>query len=197
MSRFQGDLTFSWQSLLLAQAQLTQGRDRVTMPPVFYARAAQIICDILVPWHDQLTAPDEQACRLTLVFNLWKVMKHVFMSLWLAAPAEIILAAVVKLEFRLDVDEVKAHWRELCADLISHSAPSFLQKMCVRSDDQCAADVRRHLWAVLAKRCSSSGHDLTWEEGLACLSLPLRYATHGSSGARCTMYATLQCLGHV
>ena len=166
---YQGDLPHIWQSLLLVQTQLTQGHGHLTTPLTFAGRIASIVSGILFP----LEAADAQFRQLSFVQKLWTVMKNVFATSWLPAPAETILIAVLKRNFLLSRETVKAAWSQLCADLMSTGIPGLLDIISIQNEHQGQLIVQRKLWGLCAKTWQGSEDSLTWKEVTSFLNIPL------------------------
>lgn len=96
-------------------------------------------------------------------------MKNVFATSWL--PAEKILANVLKVNFFLEEEEIKAAWSDLCADLISVGIPTLLHVMSTGSEGQ---KVTRQLWTVVAKTWQVPDEKAHWEELISFLVIPLK-----------------------
>ncbi|KAG6889883.1 hypothetical protein C0995_013858 [Termitomyces sp. Mi166 len=159
------DLQDVWQSLLLVKADLTQEYRYLTASGAFASQIAGIVTQFLV--HSQ--GIPVQVQRLIAVKRLWSVMKSVFAASWL--PAEKILASVLKVNFLLDDERVKAAWSDLCADLISVGIPTLLHVLSTGSEGQ---KVTRQLWTVLARTWQVSDEKAHWEELVSFLVIPFK-----------------------
>ena len=175
----QSNLVQLWQALLRARVHPARHSSDVTLSSELAVQLALIVIGFLDLQNKSFKdAVEQQKSRLSFVAELWKTMRGVIASSQRASSAETILAAILKLDFSLTVPEVKNLWGRLCADLISSSTPAFFTQTCVRNEDQRTLDVKRHLWAVLAKQWESGRAGLTWEDSMKCLALPLRYTFH-------------------
>jgi hypothetical protein len=165
------DLVFIWQALLLVQAQLTQGHRHLTTSSAFAVKISSLVSRLIIPTEEC----DAQVRELLLVKKLWTVMKNVFGKPWLASPAEIILAAILKQTFGFENNSVEALWSQLCADLISIGIPTIIHILFVRSESQKEekeTQVTKQLWLLMAKRQLASD-ECSWEELVLLLVVPL------------------------
>ncbi|KAG5644893.1 hypothetical protein DXG03_007445 [Asterophora parasitica] len=167
-SRFSRELLNVWQSLLLAQAHLTQEHGDLSAPSSFAGQIAGIVNHFIADTDEV----DTQVRRLIVVKKLWGVMKNVYSHSWL--PAETILAAVTRIQFSLGNESVRAAWSQLCADLISVGVPSLLHVITARSEKGEGQEVTRQLWAVLARDWQVSSGGTHWEELASFLGIPFK-----------------------
>ncbi|RDB15276.1 hypothetical protein Hypma_004793 [Hypsizygus marmoreus] len=171
-SQFPGEIFHIWQSLLLVHANLTpdQVHGQLTATTSFAGRVASIVTRFLVQTDD----PNGQVRRITLVKKLWAVMKNIFSSTWLPPPAEIILAASLKLHFSLLDENLTTAWSQLCADLISVGIPTILHLVSTRSESKEGQEVTRQLWIVLARSWQRPDDDVHWEDLVSFLMIPFK-----------------------
>ena len=165
----QRELVHIWQSLLLARADLTEGRSQGSTPsPSFTSQIASIAARFL----QTPDGPDRQARHLMFVQRLWIVMKNVFSPSRLPAPAEFILATTLKYQFSLVDEHTKVAWCELCAELISVGIPTLLHVLSTRSQSEEGLEVTRQLWTVLAKTWQNPETNGHWENLVSFLLIP-------------------------
>ncbi|KAH7919238.1 hypothetical protein BV22DRAFT_1075479 [Leucogyrophana mollusca] len=183
-----GELVHVWQSLLLAQAQLTQGHGHLTTPSESATRAGMTVIGflsclsigpIVEPWQEIA----DQMRRLSIVKQLWAVMKNVFAPPCLARLAELILGAIVRQQFLISNEDVRDVWSKLCADLISVGNPSFLkglfQSVGLQRGPQ--VQVQRELWGVAARSTVLLGSKPKWQDVVTFLSTPVGIWTMSDS----------------
>ncbi|GBE84841.1 hypothetical protein SCP_0700210 [Sparassis crispa] len=171
------DLLQVWQALLLVQAQLTQEYGHLTTASSFANRAVTIITDFLLfNYHgssDSSQLCDRQCARLTLVRQLWRVMKNVFTTSWLIPTATSILTSVLKQEYKIDREDVKVAWSGLCAALISASEPDLLGRLVIGNESQRTTELIRHLWNVSASKWTTIDPKPSWQDTVSFLVVPL------------------------
>ncbi|KAL6303902.1 hypothetical protein BKA93DRAFT_786211 [Sparassis latifolia] len=171
------DLLQVWQALLLVQAQLTQEYGHLTTASSFANRAVTIITDLLLfNYHgssDSSQLCDRQCARLTLVRQLWRVMKNVFATSWLIPTATSILTSVLKQEYKIDREDVKVAWSELCAALISASEPDLLGRLVIGNESQRTTELIRHLWNVSVSKWTTIDPKPSWQDTVSFLVVPL------------------------
>ncbi|KZT11922.1 uncharacterized protein LAESUDRAFT_746712 [Laetiporus sulphureus 93-53] len=168
-----GDLMQTWQSLLLAQAQLTQEHGHLTTVPDVSRRVLSTLHEILTSNDVFHTSSKSQCVALTLVSQLWKVVKSVFAASWLAGMAESLLFAVVSQQFDLEDDDTKACWGELSAALICTSSTELLYKLVISQKKQTEGDLKRYLWFRIATAWVSCDMKPSWHDQVYTLSFPL------------------------
>ncbi|KAG6844468.1 hypothetical protein H0H87_006692 [Tephrocybe sp. NHM501043] len=167
------NLLDAWQSLLLMKANLTHlteehahfGQLHLIASSSFARQIASIVSRFLIQSEETAV----QVFRLIAVKRLWAVMKNVFATSWL--PAERILASVLRINFSLQIEEVKEAWSELCADLISVGVPTLLHVISTGSEGQ---EVSRHLWCVLARTWQVADEKAHWESFISFLVIPFK-----------------------
>lgn len=151
-----------WQSLLLVQAQLTQGHGHLTTSADFTNRTIPLVSDFLK--HTQATScAQSQSIRLTFVAKLWRVMTNVFPSSWLTAPAAGILTRALSVRWLLGEDDVFRAWGLLTAQLVSAGWRRLIEKLGHHDDSHAQNDfvadafnhspvnIDRQLWSLLAE----------------------------------------------
>jgi hypothetical protein len=85
-----------WQTLLLAQTQLTQELEHLTASPTLASSVAKILVDVLrldLPGSTSVEAT--QSVRLGISTQLWSVAKNVFVREWLVPVADEVLATLL------------------------------------------------------------------------------------------------------
>ncbi|OCH86877.1 hypothetical protein OBBRIDRAFT_837831 [Obba rivulosa] len=171
-----GDEIRIWQTLLLANAQLTQESRHLMSPPACAQKAVTIIVNFLADPSlnaTKLPSSHTQLSVLVLGKQLWKVMRNVFAPSWLTVAAESILTAVLKRKFDLQDAAVREVWSKLCAALVIASEPELLAKLTSDSEERGEADVRYHLWTVVAESWKSSEPSPSWQDTVKLLGVPL------------------------
>ncbi|KAF7985574.1 hypothetical protein HWV62_3851 [Athelia sp. TMB] len=176
------DLVQVWQSLLLIQAQLTQGHGHLTTPTAFADRAISIVFDLLE--HNQVAPPctDAQSVKLTLVSKLWRVMTNVFAAAWVVPPAARILMKILSIKWTLANDGVLNAWGTLTSQLASVGWTLLLEQS-TRLGGECAhgngvnitvhsaAGINRQLWSILAGNWQETSFP-PWEQAVEFLGVP-------------------------
>lgn len=185
-----------WQSLLLAQAQLTQGHEHLTSHSAFAQRVVSIISTFLEDKVAPVTADAEKA-RLDLVSKLWRLMENTFSASWLFIPAKYLLGTVAGLKFNLADEGVKRSWEilinglgaagdDLLLGLLDHqshqspeSASMHHQAVETFLPEPHQKLFRRQLWCVVATRSKDASHDgrIRWTDVVDFLSVPFGYVT--------------------
>ena len=171
-----------WQSLLLVQAQLTQGRGHLTTPTAFADRAISIVFDLLE--HNQVAPPctEAQSIKLTLVSKLWRVMTNVFAAAWVIPPAARILMKTLSIEWTLENDGVFNAWGNLTSQLVSVGWTLLLEQSIRRGGEgvhgngvnisvHSAAGINRQLWSILAANWQETSAP-PWEQAVEFLGVP-------------------------
>lgn len=160
-----------WQTLLLAQSQLTPNSTSLSISP----STAEQITDILIGFITRTENTVDQFRQLHLVQKLWSVVTQTYGAQYLASLAESILSAVLRQKYALDEDEnVKAKWGSLCADLISVGIPNLLHSVFVGSESQERLEVQRQLWVTMASNDKLKANESGLEELLSFLAVPLQ-----------------------
>jgi hypothetical protein len=172
LTSIQTNLIEIWQSLLLAQAQLTQGNCHLTTPQTFTHQVASLVSVFFVPTSQGATfSGEEQLRRLYLGTQLWTVIKNVFTTAWLPSPAESILRSILKRPFDLSDVNVKGAWSKLCSDLVAAGIPSLLELFSIQDEREAGAEAKRQLWSVLAKSLQLSSDKSTWQDAVSFLDV--------------------------
>lgn len=161
-----------WQALLLVQAQLTQEFGHLTTPPEFANRLVDIISQVMHPASNAL--PNVQLVLLTLLKQLWVVIRNIFHTPWLARVSSSILRVVLSQHYDLTQEDVKTRWGDICASLILADSPEILHKLATSNEAENEAGLTRYLWTVLAKTWLSSRLQRRWEDTVSFLTVPLR-----------------------
>ncbi|TFK69546.1 hypothetical protein BDN72DRAFT_959509 [Pluteus cervinus] len=158
-----------WRSLLLVQLQLTQERSTGTTS-VVASRVASTICRFI----SQNEVVEVQAEQLSLVDALWSTVQSIFSQTWLSGPAQIIMASILKQNFTLLDDTVKAAWLSLCAKLVSVGIPALLHIISVQSHRTEETEMKRQLWMLLAKTYQDCDETQSWQDLVSFLLIPFR-----------------------
>lgn len=132
-----------WQALLLVQAQLTQEFGHLTTPPEFANRLVDIISQVMHPASDAL--PNVQLVLLTLLKQLWVVIRNVFNAPWLARVSSSVLRVVLSQHYDLTQEDVKTCWGDICASLILADSPEILHKLATSNEAANEAELTRYL----------------------------------------------------
>ena len=172
----QSDLLHIWQSLLLVHTQLTQEHGHLTASSTHTDQFSSIVKSFLLQGSSPTTVGtiSEQRNALSVVKQLWNIMKNVFSTSLLTVIAEQVLAAILELHYDLSDEEVKSAWSMLCSDFILAGDPVFLLSLHAQGEHQKEDGIKRHLWSILAKILPSLEERWTWQN-LALFSLvPLK-----------------------
>jgi hypothetical protein len=116
---------------------------------------------------------EDQIHHLSLVKQLWTVMKNVFSAAWTPDPAETILATILEHNHDISDARVKSIWSNLCSDLVTACDPAFLVSLCIQNEHRRETKLKRQLWTILAKVWQSSGVKFTWQDAVLFLAIPL------------------------
>jgi hypothetical protein len=119
-----------------------------------------------------LTDATKQFRQLSIGRQLWTVMKNVFSPRWLAAPADSILATVVKQEWLLSDSTVNSAWIKLCSSMILSDIPSLSSLVDLLSSNQIDVGARRQLWTAVAHLWQAPREE-NWYDGVSFLVIPL------------------------
>jgi hypothetical protein len=105
----------------------------------------------------------EQRRALSVVKQLWNVIKNVFSVSLLTVIAEKVLAAILERRYDLSDEEVKTAWSVLCSDLMLTGDPALSVSLHAQDEHGREGGVRRHLWLRVAKMIPDrwSWQDLT------------------------------------
>jgi hypothetical protein len=140
------NLVAAWQSLLLAQTQLSQGRGHLTAPPEFIERAATIVASVLIPTGDIRNGrrPISES-RLRAARELWDAMQNVFEGEWHYVAAENVLRSFLSIEDGIAPDQ---GLEELSLN-VALDAGSSVRGVILR-DERYPAESRKRLWISVA-----------------------------------------------
>ncbi|KAL0961384.1 hypothetical protein HGRIS_006337 [Hohenbuehelia grisea] len=163
------DLLHSWQTLLLAKAQLTQEMGHLTAPTHISTRLVTAFSELV----EFAGKSDESHTWLDVIGRIWDVTKNVFASSWLGGPAEDILGAIMQAKFDLASRQVKESWSTLCAKLISTGLPTIPKILVEMSESQAEVELQRRLWSILAKAWQTPDSVVKWEDLVCFLVIPL------------------------
>lgn len=180
-----------WQSLLLVQAQLTQGHEHLTTHTEFANRAALLVSAFLVPPLISTIKPPmslSQYTRLIFILKLWRVMNNVFSPPWISGPTAHILKAVLRVKWLWEDELVRNAWRSLIIELaaatgmllleileggerklIDHHAESIEIETESGTEYKLDIDLKRQLWGMVAATWKFS----SWEDAVRFLYIPL------------------------
>jgi len=159
-----------WQSLLLAQGQLSQNFGHLTASSAFASRIAALVTGINL----HANTPEGQCRYLVVIAKLWSTLKNTFTAPSLSSPAERILASLLETQFSLTDPQVKDLWSQLCADLVAVGIPTLLHILHRRSSNREGTEVTRQLWMVLAKN-ESFGDGEDWMHLVHFLAMPFGF----------------------
>lgn len=171
-NQLKSDLLQVWQSLLLVQAQLTQGHGHLTtLSSVVSDRITSIISGFLCPLDlpEVSNAVQVQLDQLTLIRSLWSVLKNVFSISCLAALAESILVSILQRVFRLSDDKVNRVWSALCADLVVSSGALPGVSHTGSNVGEYGTKVQRQLWDMVM---NTPVREAQWKDLVSLLVMP-------------------------
>lgn len=161
------NLIGAWQSLLLVQTQLTQGRIHLTASSGFTGRVSSTMAGFLpmsIP-NGSVEAPTRS---LRFVSSLWSVAKNVFSDPWLHGLAEDLLKKILMIQCPADTLDLHSTWSSLCEDLAASLDFSCCNEFGILGDIMSSEpDVTMRLWRVLARK--SKDVDLLSEHVLVTL----------------------------
>ncbi|KAK0221882.1 hypothetical protein IW262DRAFT_937366 [Armillaria fumosa] len=161
------NLIGAWQSLLLVQTQLTQGRIHLTASSGFTGRVSSTMAGFLpmsIP-NGSVEAPTRS---LRFVSSLWSVAKNVFSDPWLHGLAEDLLKKILVIQCPVDTLDLHSTWSNLCEDLAASLDFSCCNEFGILGDIMSSEpDVTMRLWRVLARK--SKDVDLLSEHVLVTL----------------------------
>lgn len=182
LALFQDVLLQSWQALLLVQTHLTQERGHLTAPQEITDHTVSAVASFL-EWTPKSTTDQSpspvivQTRVLTVCHQLWSIVRNVFSEVWLSQAATALLTRVLQRSFAASSSvEVKDAWSQLCASLISASAPGLVAHLVAEDEVQRTLHLRRELWTLTARAWSSMDSRPTWQESVDLLVIALRYA---------------------
>ncbi|EPQ54576.1 hypothetical protein GLOTRDRAFT_129926 [Gloeophyllum trabeum ATCC 11539] len=164
------DLEFIWQSLLLVQAQLTQGHSHLTAEPENASQVAALFERLLAL---AATIPTKMSDSLRLLYRLWVVVTHVFSAPWLSGTADVILTALLNIDMPSDAGDAKDPYGRLCHALLYCGTPPLLLSLHsgTADTDRIAQDRKR--WMRLARIWPDIASDL--QDTLALIIKPFRH----------------------
>jgi hypothetical protein len=168
-----------WQSLLLVEAQLTQGFHHLTTSANLAEESALVVTGFIPRTSGHAGEPDPmllvatQVRALAAITQLWSVMKNIFASLCISAAAKIILTDLLKHDFRLTDEGVRDRWNKLCADLMVTAMPSCIQEFRTLTSSQTTEKIARELWSLVAQSLLSQSEMPCWLDNVKLLVVPL------------------------
>ncbi|KAG2342192.1 hypothetical protein BDR05DRAFT_1060484 [Suillus weaverae] len=168
-----------WQSLLLAESQLTQGFHHLTISADLAEESALVITGFIPQTPDNSAEPDStilisaQVRALAAITQLWSMMKNAFASKCISTAAKIILANLLKHDFRLSDKSVLDRWSKLCADLIVVAMPLWTQELFAMRSLQMTEAITRQLWSLVAQSLISQSEISCWLDIVTLLVVPL------------------------
>jgi hypothetical protein len=149
-----------WQSLLLVQAQPTQGDSRPTTSVDFDPRLSSLLSQLLpepwVPLPGEAKAIKVQVQSLVTSKQLWIVVQNTFSQPWLTPVASSFLAAILQRTFYFADQEVLANWSQLCSTLIAAGIPNALKSISHQDESDRGLEIKRQLWRLVATHSDSS-----------------------------------------
>jgi hypothetical protein len=116
----------------------------------------------------------EQRRALSVVKQLWSVIKNVFSASLLAVIAEKVLAAILERRYDLSDEKVKTAWSVLCSDLMLTGDPALSVSLHARDEHGREGGVRRHLWLRVAKMLPSFDDRWPWQDLTSFARVPLQ-----------------------
>ncbi|KAK0201858.1 hypothetical protein DFS33DRAFT_1028159 [Desarmillaria ectypa] len=146
------NLIGAWQSLLLVQTQLTQGRVHLTTSSGFTGRVLSTMAGFL-----PMPAPNRSVeafpRSLRFVSSLWSVAKNIFSDPWLHGLAEDLLKKILMIQCPVDTPDLHSAWVNLCEDLAASLDVSHCNEFGILGDIMSSEpDVTMRLWRVLARK---------------------------------------------
>ncbi|OJA17203.1 hypothetical protein AZE42_00201 [Rhizopogon vesiculosus] len=174
----QPELIHIWQSLLLVEAQLTQGFRHLTTSADLAEQSALIVTGFIPQTSGHAEGPPvvliaTQVRALAAIAQLWSVMKNVFASLCISTAAKTILTDLLKHDFLLTDEGVRARWSKLCADLMVAAMPSCIYEFRTLTSSQATEKIARELWSLVAQSLLSQSEMLCWLDNVKLLVIPL------------------------
>lgn len=179
----QPELIEIWQSLLLAESQLTQAFHHLTISVDLAEESALVVSGFIPQTPEDSEEPDSttviaaQIRALTAITQLWSMMKNAFTLKCISTIAKIILTNLLKHEFCLGDKSVLDRWSKLCADLIVAAMPSWTQELFAMSSSQMTETITRKLWSLVAQSLLSQSEISCWLDIVKLLVVPLGYVT--------------------
>ncbi|KAG1885022.1 hypothetical protein F4604DRAFT_1729088 [Suillus subluteus] len=168
-----------WQSLLLAESQLTQAFHHLTIPADLAEESALVIAGFIPQTPEISEEPDStiliaaQVRALAAITQLWSMMKNAFTSKCISTAAKIILTNLLEYDFRLSDKSVLDRWSKLCADLIVAVMPLWAQELFAMSSSQMTETITRQLWSLVAQSLISQPEISCWLDIVKLLVVPL------------------------
>ncbi|OAX38765.1 hypothetical protein K503DRAFT_740676 [Rhizopogon vinicolor AM-OR11-026] len=172
------ELIHIWQSLLLVEAQLTQGFHHLTTSADLAEQSALIVTGFIPQTLRHAEGPPvvliaTQVRALAAIAQLWSVMKNVFASLCISTAAKTILTDLLKHDFLLTDEGVRARWSKLCADLMVAAMPSCIYEFRTLTSSQATEKIARELWSLVAQSLLSQSEMPCWLDNVKLLIVPL------------------------
>ncbi|KAI0693267.1 hypothetical protein BC835DRAFT_1086038 [Cytidiella melzeri] len=164
------DILHVWQTLLLAQAQLTPSYDHLTFTPDYSSRVLSIVKDFLA-WDIH------RFVQLGSAKQLWMVMKRVFAVPWLQDAAESILRVLLSSRGSDEPGDTLEAYRELCIDLSFSGKPDMLGSIAATSEDVVLSHKAGELWFSVAPLWTLRNPTPAWQSTAVFLSVPWKFAT--------------------
>ncbi|KAG1822874.1 uncharacterized protein BJ212DRAFT_1477283 [Suillus subaureus] len=167
-----------WQSLLLAESQLTQAFHHAISADLA-EESALVIAGFIPQTPGNSEEPDStilmtaQVRALAAITQLWSMMKNAFTPKCISIAAKIILTNLLKHDFRLSDKSVLDRWSKLCADLIVAAMPLWTQELFAMSSSQVTETIARQLWSLVAQSLISQSEISCWLDTVKLLVVPL------------------------
>ncbi|KAG1774913.1 hypothetical protein EV702DRAFT_475118 [Suillus placidus] len=168
-----------WQSLLLAESQLTQAFHHLTISADLAEESALVITGFIPQTPENSEEPDStilmsaQVRALAAITQLWSMMKNAFASKCISTAAKIILTNLLKHDFRLSDKSVLDRWSKLCVDLIVAGMPLWTQELFAMRSLQMTETITRQLWSLVAQSLISQSKISFWLDIVTLLVVPL------------------------
>ncbi|KAG2361697.1 hypothetical protein BDR07DRAFT_1461296 [Suillus spraguei] len=169
-----------WQSLLLAESQLTQAFHHLAISADIAEESALIVADF-IPQNPEDSEESgstpliaAQVRALAAIAQLWTVMKNAFTSKCISTAAKTILTNLLKHDFCLSDKSILDQWSKLCADLVVVAMPLWTQELLAMSSTQMSETIRRQLWSLVAQSLISQSEISCWPDIVKLLVVPLR-----------------------
>ncbi|KZT23479.1 hypothetical protein NEOLEDRAFT_1243258 [Neolentinus lepideus HHB14362 ss-1] len=163
------DIAFIWQSLLLVQAQLTQGHGHLTTDPHIYSLISALFVRLLAL---AVELPRKIVSSLRFLHRIWVVVTNVFSAPWLPRMAAEVLSEVLRIKLPPE-EEAEQFSGRLCSALLYCGQPSLMQRFVEDGTFDGNVNTRRETWTLLATKLHSIPSDL--QDIISLTVLPFRY----------------------
>jgi hypothetical protein len=161
---------------LLVHTQLTQERGHLTASQIHTDQFTSIVISFLAPeaFPAIVGAVAEQHHALSVVKQLWNVIKNVFSASSLTVIAEKVSAAILERKYDLSDEKVKTAWSVLCSDLMLTGDPALSVSLHAQNEHGREGGVRRQLWLRVAKMLPSFDDKWSWQDLTSFARVPLQ-----------------------